>query len=671
VAIWTLKKGVHPGSPSLVTFRLDNNSVVDLVVGEAYDLTVGEKNRLASVIELESGGTPSVPPPPGPATNYRVQDLLDVGSFTDGDTLIYDQVQSEWSGLNVGTSVQDLQAVAVRKDRVAINVLDFDGVDRNGEQNSFTPLQAAITSAAGGTLRVPYGSYRSLSPLVLPPSGITMILDDAVLDLSDVGAGSRLLSVAGSLAAPVNLTGAAAAGATSLSVAAGAEAGFAAGDIVKVTSSDVFDPGRTNSTHGELAVLSSTASGILNLRSPLMGAYSTTPQVRKVTTSKLKLRGTGRIVGGGSGSGHYGIEAKFLQGLRVDGVEFRDCEIKALELWDCIDFEIENIDVQGSNDAGTGYGVSFVNACAFGRLRGSHFRDCRHATSTNNSSLNAGGVPRHVTVEGCVSRDSTGAAFDAHAAAEHMTWNDCEVYDSAAQAFNVECNKARVVDCEGYRIASEGIRLLAAAAGATSYLVQRCKIEDAALEGFRMLGLASSGATAPERFDVLDNTFVRCATGGARVDPTAGGFRLVGAKVNRNRAYACNGGGGLAGIYVAVCDASQVCENQAIEQPVTIAGTRLSDFTRGRWAGNITSFAAAATSKAHFGQAVLDSDCSGNIARNANGAGCEGLELDAASANCVILGSGLRGATVPLQLNGVTSHITTTTDASGAYNKVA
>jgi hypothetical protein len=163
---------------------------------------------------------------------------------------------------------------------------------------------------------------------------------------------------------------------------------------------------------------------------------------------------------------------------------------------------------------------------------------------------------------------------------------------------------------------------------------------------------------------------VRPANIGVYVDPTSGtSHRIVGARVNRNRVY--GGTAGLAGVYVLAADASEVCDNSVIGHANGVIGTRVNDFTRGKWTGNVTSFASAGTVRAHYGVGVTDSNVSGNIARTATGVGGKGLELDATSANCTITTNGLRGATTPLTLNGVTSHISTTADASGAYNKVA
>jgi parallel beta-helix repeat protein len=64
-----------------------------------------------------------------------------------------------------------------------------------------------------------------------------------------------------------------------------------------------------------------------------------------------------------------------------------------------------------------------------------------------------------------------------------------------------------------------------------------------------------------------------------------------------------------------------------------------------------------------------DVEVLGNRVITAAGAGCVGIDLDASCSNCVVMGNNARSSTTPLALNGVTSHITTTADNGGAYNR--
>jgi hypothetical protein len=577
------------------------------------------------------------------------------------------------AGLPTGPAVPDWTPPASVQERltgVRVSVLEFDGVDRSGVDDSATGLAAAF--AAGLPLVFPYGTYRSLSGLTLPATGADVLFDDAELDFSDIAAAGIALTAAGTIGSFVGCN-AVAAGATAITGSAGIESGISAGDILKLKSADVFDPGRTSSTHGEQVVVASTASGQINLRSPVIGAYSTTVQFAKVTRSRLTIKGTGRITGGGSGSGHYGLRGDFLDGLRIDGpkIEFRGCETKAIELRDCLDFEIAHVDIEGSNNASNGYGVSVVNACQFGRVHHSHFRDCRHATSTNNSATNGGGIPRHISYDHNEVRDTVADAMDCHAAAEHISFEFNRIYDAGGLGIIMECPKGRIVGNQIHRPQGDkGIYLLAAAAAAPEWTVQANDIYDVTGYGIRQKGLSGAGASSPALLDILDNRMFRCTEAAVYLDGETF-YRYTGARVNRNRAYACNSAGGFAAFYVAKADATEVCDNQAIQQPDAVIGTRLNDFTRGRWTGNTTSFTSAGTSKGHYGVGVTDSVVVGNITHKGTNAACEGLELDATSANNVVMGNSLRGAGTPLQLNGVTSHLTTTADGGGVYNKVA
>lgn len=574
------------------------------------------------------------------------------------------------AGIPTGPGIPDWTPPASVQERltgVRVSVLEFDGVDRTGVADSATGLAEAF--ASGHPLVFPYGTYRSLSGLTLPATGADILLDDAELDFSDIAVAGTAITAAGSLGSWVNVN-AVAFGATAITGSAGIESGFAAGDIIKLRSTDVYDPARTATTGGEQGVVASTASGVINLRSPVMGAYSTGVQVAKITRSSLAIKGTGRITGGGSGSEHTGLTAKWIDGLRIDGpkIEWRGCERIAMALWDCVDFEVAHVDVEGSNYAGTGYGLTVTNACQFGRVHHSHFRDCRHATSTNNSSTDNAGLPRHITFDHNEVRDTTAEGMDAHAAAEYINFEHNRIYDATSHAINIECSKASAVGNRIYRATGNGIMLLAAADVAAEYEVRGNKVYDVDGYGTRFHTMAT-GST-PAQLDIVDNRYFRCGLSAIYADPSTAGYRMVGADISRNRGYSCNSLGGTATVNIVKADASQVLDNIANEVPSGIIGQRLNDVTRSRWSG-VSRFSAAHTStKAFYGLSVADTWI-GVAAMNASGAGTEGLELDAASANCVVLGSGLRGAAVPLQLNGVTSHITTTADAGGAYNKVA
>lgn len=510
--------------------------------------------------------------------------------------------------------------------RVFYNVVADGGAHGNGVTDDATSIQTTL-NAASGTVYFPSGTYRSISGLSVP-SALTLMLDDATLDFSDLASSGTAFTAAGSLGTGVAVN-AVAFGATAITGSAGIESGFTAGDVIKLYSADEFAPDRDESLHGELCTVLSTASGTINVRSPVMGTYSTTVKVAKVTMSSLRLTGSGRIQMGGTGSSHFGLTAKWLKNLRIDGqIEFVDCEARTIELWDCLDFDIGGCDIQGASSASNGYGVSIVNASQFGRVHHCHFRNCRHGTTV---SFNPGdpGVVRHVSFENNVVRDTitNGDAMDTHSNGEYITFAENDIYDSGFVGINIECNKATVKNNRIYRPAHNGIYMLATAAGAPEWRVIGNEVYDSPQHGIRYNALAGGNVSTPLVLDIMDNELVRCAESAVWCDPSTGAHRLLGARVSRNRAYAC-GSTGTRVFYINDADASEICDNISVQTPAAIAGTYVEDFTKGKWNGNVADYAVAATTKAHQGFSVVDSEIAGNVVKNGTGTGGGGIILD-------------------------------------------
>lgn len=553
-------------------------------------------------------------------------------AMIDLETRLSEYTDAQLGGVDVPALDGRLESVESSTVGV-LNAAGFSGVDRSGVSDSTSAMQAAWDAAAGGSLMYPFGSYKATSGLVVPAGGLTLILDDAELNFSGAPLNEILVAAAGALATAVNVN-AVVAGALSITGSAGIETGINAGDFLKLRSTDVFDPGRTSSLSGELVKVLSTASGVINVRTPVMGSYSTGVQISKITTNRLVLKGTGQITGGGSGSQHIGIQARQIPSLRVD-VTMRGVENVGVQLYDCHDFDVV-VDCDGANFP-QGYGVSMVNACQWGRVHNSFFKDCRHSTSINNANgTDLGGIGRHITVESNEVRDSPSGddAIDTHSGCEYISIIDNDVYDSGNVGINVECNKATVKNNRIYRPADNGIYLLPCSSGPIEYDVSGNKIYDGGQYGIRFAGLQGAGATTPKQLEVVHNYAARCAQAAVYLDPSAqttSPFRLVGARMSHNRAEACGASGTVATFYMAKADAFEAEDNIAIDQPNGLVAVRLHDCTKGKWNGNIGSFTSAGTVAALRGTSLVGVEIADNIARQATGVGGNGLRLDGAT----------------------------------------
>jgi hypothetical protein len=158
-------------------------------------------------------------------------------------------------------------------------------------------LSAALVTAGilGGTVIVDR-TYTLTSALAIPDNVTLAIQPAGVLDFSGAATGLTCITASGTVGSTVAVNTVAEA-ATTITGSAGIESGLAAGDWIRLSSDDRFDPLRTNSPIGEIVQVLSTASGSITVRSPVRDTYTTTPLIAKLTTrSGVSITGSGRII---------------------------------------------------------------------------------------------------------------------------------------------------------------------------------------------------------------------------------------------------------------------------------------------------------------------------------------------------------------------------------------
>lgn len=143
-------------------------------------------------------------------------------------------------------------------------------IDLSGATNSDAGFAAFVAACAGRRGFLPDGTIKLTADDALVGASRTHIelAPGCTLDFSGAAASRRFGSwsgTGGDGTTKVPLTANVAEGATSLSVAAGAEAAFPADSTVKVRSHAKYDPNRTRGQVGEMGQVASTASGVINL----------------------------------------------------------------------------------------------------------------------------------------------------------------------------------------------------------------------------------------------------------------------------------------------------------------------------------------------------------------------------------------------------------------------
>lgn len=539
--------------------------------------------------------------------------------------------------------------------RVFWNAVTDGGALAGVATSQHTAIQRTINSAhaaGGGTVFVPDGTYTLTSGLT-GYSDITLELSPgAVLDFSTAAVSTTLLSFTGTEAATVALTGNTTVGGTSLSVAAGAESGFTAGDYVRVGSTAIWDPGRTNNPLGEIAVVLSTASGTINLRSPLVGgAYNTADSavVSKITPlRRCGVRG-GKILGGGSGSQHAGIVFDMVVHGSVVGTHFDAVEYVALAAYDSIDVVFDGVNVERSNLAGTGYGVMFVYACAGCKVVNSHFRDCRHGT-TSGGGTSRKGFPRRCLYANNTIVDTTDVGMDIHANAEDMTITGNTIYDAGNMGINVNCPSATITNNTIVRSASDGIQIRNFSDAPTQYTVTGNRIIAPGSGGIEWLSSGTSHGTTNYGAVISDNYIQDSVAQSIVVSVTSpDAFRLSGAVVKGN---VIRNPGSQAIRFVTV-DNSVIADNVCHDVPNTLTGIFLNDVNDATVTGNVVEYVSLNSGTAFLVSPGTGVVLTGNRAKNA----WTGINVSAASSGCTIANNDMTGATNTYTLSTGTGHV--------------
>jgi hypothetical protein len=547
----------------------------------------------------------------------------------------------------------------VADERDYVSIKDF-GVKGDGVTDDTTAFQIALST--GGQRLVPAGTYKLTSSLSLTDDTEVRMHPNAILDFSTAANGLTCLQGLGTEAASGTgfqaLTVDAAVGGTVLNVSSAA--GFAPGDYVKVGSHAIYDPGRTNSWIGELAIVLSTTSNTITLRIPLAGGpYNVADSgfVAKLTQRKnIRVEG-GKILGGGTGSGHIGVTVDRGLHVRIINTRFENVENIAQQFIDCVDAQSWGTHVVSSNATQTGYAVAFSGSSQDCKAIGCYARDCRHATTTTNPSSRSG-IVRRILVDGCTHWDSatSGDSFDTHAAAEDVCFRNCVSYDAGGIGFNVECARGSVIGCEVYRSASYGINFHNESSGPSDFVCIDNKVFNAANMAIRVTNGNVVGAGATIRsIKVNNNTIYAPADRGIYI-VSADTWRFAGVTVNGNTIDSP----ATHGIQVQKADSITISGNLTKNLPANGFGLHLVDLTASAIAGNTGHTTSGTGTICVNVQSASHLAITGNVGTGAN----KGVAVDNASSSCTVALNDMVGCTTPIGQGTGAGHVVF---ANGGY----
>ena len=420
----------------------DRTLKIPISDGSGLDMTMPTAaSRANKYLTFDAVGNPTVSSGSGTDSALRT-DLADTTVALAGARLV---------GFRQ-TAATSVARTALAKMRDVVSVKDFGAVG-DGVNDDTAEIQAAVNAAA--TVTIPSGTYKITSSITVP-SGTTVMLDEnAVIDMTTAANSTDAFNTSGTFGTAYNLTANTTSFGTTITVSTADSANFAAGDWVQVFSTEVFDPGWTDSPFGEIAYVDSvnTGTGVITLAAPLQGGtYKTanTAQVRKCNfTTNVNIIG-GRFLGSTSvGSAHTAVRFAVGFNCHARSLYTQSCEQTAVEIRNCIFCSVSSsmfVDAFGTN----GYGINLIDSCQDCTVTDCVFHRCRHAV-TNGSSTGYGQA-RRIAYQNLKSYDSvnTGDDFDTHANAADISFVNCTSYGATGSGFNIECQSAQVIGCAAF-----------------------------------------------------------------------------------------------------------------------------------------------------------------------------------------------------------------------------
>lgn len=525
-------------------------------------------------------------------------------------------------------------------------------------------LASAVAKALGRTLHFSRSkTYRIASGTGATIDGYEILIDVSGLDVvidGDINGvytadDSIIIGAFGSIGADVALNANVAAQASVF--ATGAAHGCVAGDVIKIGSNAFFETD-TNTREGELARIASVAGTTIALKTWLEAGYNTanSAAINKMTLVNSRISGGGKVRGFGKtpatvfqvGVAQFACEASHLCDITIE-----NCNTMGHWARDCFGGYSAPRWVKDIESTGQGYGVAVDGATQDFTVFMGLFRNCGHAVTTSNSS-SVRGVQRrihfsHLKAIGSalrgVSYDQPSDAFDTHAGAEHVTFQNCISWSSTGSAFNVECARARIVDCEAYQPGADAIVWTNRTTRGGAAVIRGTKIWNprGSARGIYLYKHASF-ATFSE-ITIADNQLANIPGIGIQVMGDPAGARTEGLAVIANK---LRGISGARAIYLEWWDGALVASNQVRINGGTGSGIRLRDVTGASVSTNVIDLGGG-TGDAIFLEAGAAGGSarvtfSGNHGKN-GGAGSTGIRIDSTPENCSLAGNDFRGCT--------------------------
>lgn len=312
------------------------------------------------------------------------------------------------------------------------------------------------------------------------------------IDQTALASGVPAITVAGSQGGSVSVS--TDAGIDDLQIEVADASQIEAGQQIRIASSAVWDPARTDSTIGMLNYCVGKTGSVLDLLLPLEFDFlvSDAAYVRPITALDGVAFDGLVLVGEEGGKYQSGLDLKYCRKPRISGGAQHFISGTQYRLFDCFGGLIEEHASDVREPTNTGYANSVVGPSRDIVIRGHVSRGARHAMTTNNSASSPG-ITKNVTYEdfavyGTVTSllGAGGDAVDRHAGSDGWTVRRGVIHKPSGQGINDEGVNSTVEDVKIFGAGGNGIGLYNLTERDSRYRVARCEV-DGAVTALRVL----------------------------------------------------------------------------------------------------------------------------------------------------------------------------------------
>lgn len=549
--------------------------------------------------------------------------------FLQDDTTGYRVVLKNSGGTTIWTRDEQFGLAmtadeVTRRREIARSPFDHNAVG-DGSTNDATALAAAL-AAADGVLDLEGKTYRCDSTLALR-SGIT--IRNGTLDFSNasLSAGLDGSGTEGSASAVSSAT------TGGQSITPGSVSGLAAGDLVRLRSSDTL---ATSHKFAELFRIEQVSGADVLVDGVILGTYSTSPQLEEITPiSDVRLKDLTIV----SPSGGFGINLSLCQRVRMDNVTVKNATaLQGVRILSCYDVSLTRCSILQTSSAET-IGIIVADACRDVRISNCHIERALEPLEIGEDYGTHDGVCRDIKIFDC---DFVWCGqVEIAAGARYVEFRDntiqCDIAPSVASTpailiggadVRVSGNHIRnpegpaititaLVSCDYIKIdnntiiggETDGIRVNDASFTIESLTMSRNEIRECAGKYIDVIG------TELTRLEISGNTFLDGTGTGVAVDLTTSGASSVQNCSVVGNHIDCGGGSAYTtGVshsnsagnrYLAIDDNRIVCDGTTTQTGISLAsGVAYSSLSRnvigpdaGGTGGPIIGIALAATMK--------------------------------------------------------------------------